>query len=612
VAVTDGRDQAGLGRWRRLVRRIDDLIDSLALDIEDSWPYVVAWTAGGAVVVVGLCRLILVVTIDAHPAVAVTGVAVIAVAWLACVCALVWVYWRSRLGANAAKPFLVALAVSVVAVGVSVEMFSGATTLLWRHDLVAGAPGVDPGLWRSEQYHLWHLVGSIPLLGIPEGVHWEQPSLFGDTFGRALLLAFKLLLVVPLIRISISAYISISRWIMEAARRREELITRGVIHSSFRPDQYSDRRAGWWALVLLWCTILPALPVLAVLLMPLVFEPGGLLDGWIVRLVGDGSLALLRTAPQWLAVVLLAVLLAETVGEIWDRRYPIRDGTELSITLALSLFGIGMAVVAIAALNVTLLNVGVASMQPAALPGGHVSATLAAYGWHLTDALPGPGVPETLGWTLRHDFTDRWSALLLLLTKLYMFSLLIFAVVQAVRSFAHYARPRRLTPATLDAAAEFAAAFRQARAAVDRETEVRLAAARRRSTDLRLRFERAGGRLPGVRPGDSAGTAPPDADADVEPPAPADPLGSVSDVIDKLDRVAALFGTGEVLSRADATAAALRGRLDEVKALWTGFRLEEHERTLRAMRDEEERLFEAYRTAAETALRGAQPATAPP
>jgi hypothetical protein len=328
-------------------------------------------------VVVGLCRLALMATIDAHPAVAMTGVAVITIAWLAFAAGLVWVYWRSRPGAHPAKPFVLALAVSTVAVGVSVEAFAGATTLLWQHDLIAGAPGVTPGLWRTEQYYLWHLVDSIPLLDIPDGASWRQPPLSANRLGGALLLAFKLLLVVPLIRISIDAYLLISGWILEAGRRREDLKQRKVV------------------------------------------DPG---------------------------------------------------------------------------------------------------------------------------------------------TR---------------------------------------AAFRRARAAVDREERALVADRRRIWSEMRRPFGRAVGHRPRPALPAPTGAAPPaPTGADAEPPA-ASAWESVLDMIDKLDGVAALFGTGEVLSAADAAAASLRRRLDELG----GHMLHSQQDRLAAMREEEERRFEAYRTAAADALR---------
>lgn len=119
---------------------------------------------------------------------------------------LVWLYWQVRLDDRAHEPYVVAMATSVAVIGVCTEAFSGLTAVLWQEGHIASTAEAAPTLWAVEQYYLWHLADAVPLVQLPQTVRWSEPQSFGDQWSGVLLLLFKVLVIVPLIRIAFSGY----------------------------------------------------------------------------------------------------------------------------------------------------------------------------------------------------------------------------------------------------------------------------------------------------------------------------------------------------------------------------------------------------------------------
>lgn len=536
----------------------------------DGWASTLGWaTAGGAAAVV-LARLVHMLALEAHPVVAISAVSLVAAAAVACLAGLVWAAWQLRLGTPDTSPFVLALGISLVTIGICTEAFAGVTALLWREGVLATAG--PHGLWRTEEYYLWHLVDSIPLLDVQEGFQWPEPLAFGVA-GGGLLLAYKVFLIAPLLQIAIGSYRSLTRHFLEKEAKAEDLVRRNVLVPSpwrvFTPVPTGPRRQFGRLPSLLALPLVPAIPVcIGLLVMPLVFEPGAGLDAVVSGWLAGSDLAFLRTAPQWIAAAFLVTAVGGLMSELWDMLdyMPVRRGADVVLTVGLWLAVIGFVILAAAAVNLVLLHIGLASPARPFPPGEQVRTTLAGFTSHIAAALPGPDIPGTLGWSAPPGYTDRWSSVLVLLSKAAVVGILVVPVARALLAYELHARPRTAKP-VVDAGGEFVAAFRTARAAVDTAAE----------TDTgRSRFNAQ------------------------YHAAQATALATA-----KLDDVVALFGSGEISQKADAAVGALNRRREAEPHGLRGYYYDEHLRTPRELRADERRLLRSFQTAAGQALQRA-------
>jgi hypothetical protein len=49
-----------------------------------------------------------------------------------------------------------------------------------------------------EQYYAWYLADALPILELPKTLNWDQPFTLGDHQAGQLLLAYKLLVTLPI------------------------------------------------------------------------------------------------------------------------------------------------------------------------------------------------------------------------------------------------------------------------------------------------------------------------------------------------------------------------------------------------------------------------------
>jgi hypothetical protein len=127
------------------------------------------------------------------------GAGIVAVAAWAFLLRLIW---KMRLDPN--QPgYALAAVISVFMICVSLEAFAGLSTFLWQYKMIRPATP-DPSLWQTEGHYVWHLVDSVPLLSIPRTLDWRDPHPFVDHLSGALLLAFKIAIIAPLIRLGLS------------------------------------------------------------------------------------------------------------------------------------------------------------------------------------------------------------------------------------------------------------------------------------------------------------------------------------------------------------------------------------------------------------------------
>jgi hypothetical protein len=62
-------------------------------------------------------------------------------------------------------------------------------------------PTLDPA-WAMFSYYGWHLLDSVPVLDITNTLRWAEPYQFTDRWSSSLLLAYKLLVILPFLAIA--------------------------------------------------------------------------------------------------------------------------------------------------------------------------------------------------------------------------------------------------------------------------------------------------------------------------------------------------------------------------------------------------------------------------
>lgn len=109
-----------------------------------------------------------------------------------------WAFWKpDRVDSGRA---LVVSAILVLAV--LTEVFTAATVVLVTQDAIT-ARGVDLTdaniYWRTELLYLWQFVDSIPAVDATTTLNWRPPYHLNGISGGSLLLAFKVLVLLPIV-----------------------------------------------------------------------------------------------------------------------------------------------------------------------------------------------------------------------------------------------------------------------------------------------------------------------------------------------------------------------------------------------------------------------------
>ncbi len=310
-----------------------------------------------------------------------------------------------------------------ISLGLFVETFAVITTCIWR------ASGVEvtawSGLWRAESFYLWHLARSIPLLDIPGSLGWPTPAYGADHTPPGVVLAFKFVVIAPLLWAALGLY----RLIVERSTDRA---------SSKRLDEFGNVRGPLVAAAALIGAA--ALGLAASWIFLQVFDAGSWLNQWwphaLHAMHADGP-----RIVQWTlavpAVVLIAVfcfalllpagMLTETLeGLALVRSWWI--GATMLVGGLAALYG---AMLWVAGL---LLELGRLHLKVDVPETVGLWQLVESVGWHIVHALPGPDITGTLGWTAPVTLTGAIAGLVLLVLKLYVAVLLVFVVVPVVRT----------------------------------------------------------------------------------------------------------------------------------------------------------------------------------
>jgi hypothetical protein len=94
----------------------------------------------------------------------------------------------------------------------AVGLFSAWTTLLYQQGWLGLHRVVPHVFFRMEAYYLWHLLDAIPALQVPKTLHWSEHPVIDTTRSGVLLLAFKLVVVIPLLGAIIAMLVSWLRY----------------------------------------------------------------------------------------------------------------------------------------------------------------------------------------------------------------------------------------------------------------------------------------------------------------------------------------------------------------------------------------------------------------
>jgi hypothetical protein len=90
---------------------------------------------------------------------------------------------------------------TVLALVVLTEVIAAVTAILVARGWVGVHPAVvrDHAMWASEQLYVWQFADAIPTLDLTKTLNWKSPPYAFAHAGGALIVFFKLLVLIPII-----------------------------------------------------------------------------------------------------------------------------------------------------------------------------------------------------------------------------------------------------------------------------------------------------------------------------------------------------------------------------------------------------------------------------
>jgi hypothetical protein len=435
---------AARGVWQRLRALVDETVTRVGDDITEV-PWVMGAATLAALVAVLLLHALEALTLGRPLLLQIGGLLPAFAISAGLVALLLWAYWRVRLAKWDARSNAI-LALSVVTVAVTIEAFAGLIAVLGQRGVVRTGDGGTPSLLSSEVEFLWQFAHAVPILAIPDTLHWQEPLAFNDQIAGGVTLLFKIALIIPLARLVIAAYQFIRSDIEAAQRKRWERDERAQIQTpSLRrrllwPHRQGTRTVEAWSAAFYWMVLAGG----AVFVTQLIFDPTRLGRRWFIQhapseiAVGDRHIPLgwVPATAGVLAAGILLVVLGQLIMVMYEDSFftePRTAGELLGalaayIALLIALFCVCTVVLLV------LLDVSLADTRPA-LPSRSFPGAATWLGWKSSDAIPVLSVPATLNWPLVTVFTDSWSAVLLLLFEVAVLSLLLVVLPGLVLSY---------------------------------------------------------------------------------------------------------------------------------------------------------------------------------
>jgi hypothetical protein len=351
----------------------------------------------------------------------------------ACIASFCLGYWRAHgQPENLERHALAGVSLATIA-GICVVAFAGVTWALWDSGTLHGTG--PPTFWRVEELYLWNLADAVPLLGIPQSLRWGQPVIFDDHASGALVLAFKIAVILPLLRAVIGTLELAVEGSMSLQRKALTHVPGEAPRSEARVAQ-------------LLCGVLLIWAALAGLAFAFVLKTSSIGARQIARIPDQITLAGSHHSLLWIEAVpalFVAVFLLVVLAVLGNAPAPstfgrdtasARERTVLVIgTLMMSFIALLVLTEAAVAASVGFFHLGFAHTTKPLDASGQIPAAASFYVWHALDAVPGLAIPDTLHWSLKHQFTDRWSNGTLIVYKLVFVAILALLIRRSVGAY---------------------------------------------------------------------------------------------------------------------------------------------------------------------------------
>ncbi|MGK2318287.1 hypothetical protein [Gordonia rhizosphera] len=348
-------------------------------------------------------------------------------------------------------------------VGVCAAAFAALTTVLIRHGVIDTVQGETPGLFEVEALYLWHLVDAVPILGITDALHWPAPVTLSDPSGGALLLSFKMLLLIPLVGVLLASL----RLVLDTVP------TQLAERFARQPDRWEtnvedDRRetsAGGRALTALALAPFILLTTAVELaLLELVVRRASFVEEWVDTHVpgaihGFGHSVSISWLPQAIDVAGAGAMIALTfvAFEVLEIGVFVREHSRTSTigVAGLVLWLFCLSLLAATAVTLMLLHAGVAKTTTPLTGTNEIGATLDWFSWHLAESIPALDVANTLGWTVEVQYVDPWTGTVLVAMRAIMVAILLLPLMVVSRLLLARAARRLPRYPQVNAAREF-------------------------------------------------------------------------------------------------------------------------------------------------------------
>jgi hypothetical protein len=106
--------------------------------------------------------------------------------------------WRIRGWARETRSPRRQFVEAVLALLLVTEFFAQLTAVCYRQGWFRTDGGIT-SMIEVERYYLWNFVDAIPVLEVPKTLNWAEPVTFTDHASGAMLLAYKILIVIPFV-----------------------------------------------------------------------------------------------------------------------------------------------------------------------------------------------------------------------------------------------------------------------------------------------------------------------------------------------------------------------------------------------------------------------------
>jgi hypothetical protein len=140
-----------------------------------------------------------------------------------------WIFWRRR----SDEPLFSAAVGNLVALAVLTELFAVVTVAVISYGGIATGDRVGLRLGIVEQYYAWNLADALPVLELPKTMNWTRPLAFDDHGAGLLLLAYKLLVILP-----IAGFVA---QLIDQVRKHGARVNTAEVGATTPPDKVAKR-----------------------------------------------------------------------------------------------------------------------------------------------------------------------------------------------------------------------------------------------------------------------------------------------------------------------------------------------------------------------------------